>query len=124
MQNNDDESEIEYLTREQVIARSRQETSRDIIESDSMISYTAFVPQFEDFCHCEFRLVLPHGWVGSIRVLRADERRADEQITDVGICEVARAGRLIPAIRLYRAKYGVGLADAKAHVDELMKRDL
>ena len=120
----DDDFRPEYLSREQDIAVARSEARRDLRETESRIAYVAFVPGHEDFCLCEFHLEPPHGWVQSFRTLRPDERRADEQITDEHIRAVAASGNLIAAIRLYRTRYDVGLADGKAGVERLLGRPL
>jgi hypothetical protein len=120
MSDEEDEFQVEYLTREQAVAVAREQAARDLRESDSLISYVALVAGMEDFCWCEFRLESPNGWVQSFRMLRPDERLPHEQITDERIREVARSGNLIGAIRLYRGKRGVGLAEGKAGVERLL----
>jgi len=116
----EEDFEIKYVTRDEALEIARSQTVRDLTESESSISYVGFVPGVEDFCVCEFRYEAPHGWVQSCRVLREDERRPGEEITDAHIADVARSGNLISAIRLYRAKYGVGLAEGKAAVTGLL----
>src|SRR5262245_49606884 len=101
MSDEEDESQIEYLTREEAIAAAREQVTRDLTESESVISYIAFVPGMEDFCRCEFRFDPPHGWTQSCRMLTPAERTPDEQITDDRIRAVAQAGNVISAIRLY-----------------------
>lgn len=39
---------------------------------------------------------------------------------DADVAALARAGKLIDAIKLYRQKHGVGLAEAKAVVEALI----
>ena len=121
MYDEEDEYQIEYVTREQAIAAAREQATRDLAESDPVISYVAFVPGLEDYCHCEFRFEAPHGWAQSCRMLTPAERTPDEQITDDRILAVARAGNLISAIRLYRGLHGVGLAEGKAGVERLLR---
>lgn len=120
MANDEGEYRIQYLTREQTIVVARQQATRDLSESEAAISYVAFVPDLEDFCWCEFHLEAPHGWVLSCRMLTQEERRPDEQIADARIREVALAGNIITAIRLYRGKYNVGLAEGKAGVEQML----
>jgi hypothetical protein len=120
MANEEDEYAIQYVSREEAIATAREQAARDLVVSESVISYVAFVPGMDDFCRCEFRTEASGGWVQSFRLLQATERNSEEQITDSRIREVAGAGRAISAIRLYRAKYGVGLADGKAGVERLL----
>ena len=121
MSDEEDEFQIEYFTGEQAIAAARAQAARDLTESETVISYVAFVPGFEDFCRCEFRFEPPHGWVQSCRMLTPAERTPDEQITDDRIRAVAQAGNLISAIRLYRGLHGVGLAEGKAGVERLIR---
>ena len=73
MRGNQDEYQIEYWTREQAIGTAREQATRDLIESESVISYVAFVSGLSDFCRCEFHLETPHGWVQSIRMLKPEE---------------------------------------------------
>jgi hypothetical protein len=120
MSNGEYEYGIAYFTREQAVTIARQQSIRDLNESESIISYVAFVPSLVDFCQCEFRLEVPHGWVQSCRMLAQEERGADEQITDAHIREVALSGNVIAAIRLYRGKYNVGLAEGKASVERML----
>lgn len=120
MSNDEDEFQIEHSTYEQAIAIARQQATRGLSESESIISYVAFVPGLEDFCRCEFRLEAPHGWVQSCQMLKQEEREPDEQITDARIREIALSGNAITAIRLYRGKYNVGLAEAKASVEQMI----
>lgn len=122
MVNDEDEYHIEYWTHEQAVATARQQATRDLRESESIISYVAFVPSLGDFCRCEFRLEAPHGWVQSCRILTQEERGADEQITDAHIREVALSGNVITAIRLYRGKYNVGLLEAKTSVEQMISK--
>jgi hypothetical protein len=121
MPDEEDDCQIDYLTREQAVAAAREQATRDLVESEFVISYVAFVPGLEDYCHCEFRFEPPHGWAQSCRMLTPAERTADEQITDDHIRAVARAGNVISAIRLYRGRHGVGLAEGKAGVERLMR---
>jgi hypothetical protein len=53
-------------------------------------------------------------------MLQTNEREPDEQITDARIRNTAKSGKLISAIRLYRGKYSVSLAEAKAGLDRLL----
>jgi hypothetical protein len=121
MAEDQDEDEIEYLTRQQALTAAQRLASRDFNESESLISYVAYVPGLFDFCHCEFRQ-FPRGWLGSYRMLEQNERQPEEQITDERICAAGGSGNIIAAIRLCRAKYGVGLAEGKARVEELLFR--
>jgi hypothetical protein len=116
----DDEYRIEYLTGEQALAVARQQATRELQESESMISYVRFVPELQDFCQCIFQLEAPHGWRLACRMLKPEERMPDEQISDTHIREVALSGNVISAIRLYRGKYNVGLAEGKAGVERLL----
>jgi hypothetical protein len=120
MPDEDDEYQIEYLTREQAIAAAREQATRDLVESESVISYVAFVAGLEDYCRCEFRFEPPQGWTQSCRMLTPAERMPGEQITDDRIRAVARAGNVITAIRLYRGLHGVGLAEGKVGVERLL----
>lgn len=80
----------------------------------------AFVADLDDYCLCEF-VQEEGGWVKTVRVLRNDERAPGEEIPNTHIIALARAGNLLSAIRLYRAKHEVGLAEGKAGVEALLK---
>ena len=63
------------------------------------------------------------------RVAALDGRPAPAEATDEGagqsdpqVAELARQGHLIEAIKLYRDRTGVGLAEAKAAVEEMGRR--
>ena len=103
------------------LAIARSEATRDLVVSEASIRYVAFDPNFEDYCYCEY-VQEEYGLVKTVRLLRNEERLPGEEIQDERIIEVARSGRLIQAIRLYRAKYQVGLAEGKAGVESLLKR--
>lgn len=119
----EDEYQIEYLTHDQAVTIAREQAIRDLVESDSVISYVAFVPGVEDYCRCEFRFEPPHGWTQSYRMLTRAERTQDEQITEDRIRAVARSGNVISAIRLYRGLHGVGLAEGKAGVERMLREN-
>jgi hypothetical protein len=89
------------------------------VVTDSRISYIAFVPGW-DLCYCEFSLEAQNSWTQSWRMLQDEKRRPDERITDARIYSVAKAGNMITAIRLYRAKYKAGLVEGKAGVEKLL----
>src|SRR5262245_25238 len=120
MSSEEEEFEIEYLTREEALEIARSQALRDLSELDTKISYVAFVRDFEDYCYCEFTYDVSDGWVPSCRMLREGERLPEEQIADTHIARVAREGNIVSAIRLYRGKYGVGLAEGKAGVRRLL----
>jgi hypothetical protein len=88
--------------------------------SDLSIRYVAFVPDFEDFCLCEF-VREEKGWIKVIRLLTPTERQAGEEISDDRIILLARNGNMVSAIRLYRAKHQVGLLEGKVGVESLLK---
>ena len=68
MPEEDDDSQIEYLSHEEALWAARAQATRDLVESESVISCVAFVGGLEDFCRCDFRFKLPHGWVRSFRI--------------------------------------------------------
>jgi hypothetical protein len=120
MSSKEEDFETEYLTREQALEIARSQALRNLSESDTKISYVAFMADFEDYCYCEFTYEVPDGWVFSCQMLREEARQPEEQITDAHILRVVREGNLLSAIRLYRGKYGVGLTEGKAEVERLM----
>lgn len=52
------------------------------------------------------------------KVVEAVEHVVDVTATDPQIVQAIRSGKVIEAIKLYRAKTGVSLQDAKAAIDE------
>ena len=88
--------------------------------TEKSISYVAYWPEMEDYTHVEYILDERHGWMEMRRALLADERLPGEMFTDERILQVARMGKMIQAIRLYRIKYGVGLREGAAAVDRLV----
>lgn len=113
--------EIERYTWEQALAMAGSEASRDLRVSEDAIQYVAFIPEFADYCLCEF---LPEdgGWVKLVRLLTPTERLPGEEIPDERIVELARSGQLISAIRLFRAKHQVGLIEGKQGVERLLNQ--
>jgi hypothetical protein len=118
---NDENDEIEYLTYAGALAIARSEAYRDLVAEESSIRYVAFDPNWDDYCYCEFRLE-KGGWIKTVRMLQNEERLPGEEIQDARIIELARSDKRLSAIRLYRAKYQVGLAEGKAGVEALLKQ--
>jgi hypothetical protein len=114
------DNEFQHLTRDEAVRAARAQATRDLVESESSISYVAFVPDLQDYCLCEYRLEPPYGWMFSCRMLPQEQRHPSEQITDLHIAQVARSGNRIAAIRLYRGKYGASLAEGTAGVERLL----
>jgi hypothetical protein len=112
--------EIEHFTQEQAYETARAEVLRDLRVSEDSIRYVAFVPEFEDYCICEF-IKEDDGWVKNIRLLMLSERLAGEEISDARITAIAQSGNIISAIRLFRTKYQVGLLEGKVGVESLLK---
>jgi hypothetical protein len=118
----DDEfGEVERFSQEEALATARAEAQRDLTVSDESIRYVAFVPGLEDHCTCEF-IREDGGWVKTFRLLTTAERLPGEEIPDVRIVQLARSGKMVSAIRLYRAKHQVGLVEGKAGVESLLKQ--
>ncbi|MES2462614.1 MAG: hypothetical protein V4671_18685 [Armatimonadota bacterium] len=117
----DEEFEELYVTRDEARQIAGLEALRYLEESDNRIAYVSFVSDLQDYCLCEFRHHPPQGWSFSCRMLHPELRLPGEQISDALIAERARSGNMIAAIRLYRGKYDVGLAEAKIAVERLLK---
>jgi hypothetical protein len=120
MQREEHDNGIQHLTRDEAVRVARAQATRDLVESESSISYVAFVPDLQDYCLCEYRLEPPHGWVFSCRMLPLERRLPEEQIPDSRIVELARSGNILLAIHLYRGKYNTSLAEGKAGVERLL----
>jgi hypothetical protein len=117
---NDDFDGVERFTREQALETAGAEVLRGLSVSEVSIRYVAFVPEFEDYCLCEF-VREDEGWVKVIRTLPPSERLVGEEITDDRIIALARSGNKIFAIRLFRAKHQVGLREGMLGVESLLK---
>jgi len=113
--------EFDYLSHKEARSYSLNAAARDLIESETCISYVAYLESFDDYCRCQFTLEEKRGWLLSCRMLGDDERLPEERITDARIVEVADRGGMLNAIRLYRAKYHSGLAEAKTGVESLIR---
>lgn len=116
----EEESEIEYLPRDEAVSVARAEALRDFVVSADSIRYVAFVSDFDDYCYCEF-VEEEGGWIKTIRLLTNKERLPGEEIPDTRIIALAKMGRRIEAIRLYRTKYEVDLAEGVAGVKALLQ---
>jgi hypothetical protein len=118
----DDEiGEEERFTQEQALAAARAEALRDLTVSDDAIRYVALVPEFDDFCECEF-VRDEAGWFKAVGLLEPARRLPGEEITDERMIQLARTGKKISAIRMYRTKHGVGLVAGKLGVEALLKQ--
>jgi hypothetical protein len=114
------EFELPRLSREDVIQLARKNAIRGLVIKDKNISYVAYSSDMEDFRHVEFLLDERHGWLQTGRMLLSGERLPEEQITDDHIIKTAMSGKMVTAIRLYRAKYEVGLKDGEDGVERLV----
>ncbi len=116
----DDEYTPQYVTREEAVAQASEMAERDLVIGESEISFVSFVPVLGDYCRSIFERVEVGQWQLSSRSLRSDEREPHELITDEAIVALARDGKTIGAIRLYRTKYDCDLAEAKRGLDSLL----
>ncbi len=110
---------VEYLSKEEAEARAREIAIRDLQIGSSLIRCVAYFEGFFDYALVEFHQE-PEGWVQVFTCLPSEMRLENEVIQDSKIKNLADAGNLISAIRLYRAKYGVGLAEAKNAIDTIL----
>jgi hypothetical protein len=115
----DDEFEPQYHTREDAIRIARADALRSLDEQAQSISYVRYVTEMHDYCLCEF-IQEEGGWVQTIRCLTPEERMPGEEIRDQSIRELAQAGNMVSAIRLYRSKHQVGLREAHEAVKLLL----
>jgi len=116
----DDENQIEYVSHAEARRVSGLEPTRGYVETDRSITYISYMPEFLDFCQCEFTL-MEGGWVETFRSLTPDERLAGEEIQDETILELAKSGKMVTAIRLYRTKHQAGLKAAFEAVQALVR---
>lgn len=116
----DDDPEVERFTYDRALTAARAEALRDLVTSEDSIRYVAYVPEFEDYCLCEFA-PYEESWVKVVRLLTPTERLAGEEVPDDRIISLARNGNMVSAIRLFRAKHQVGLLEGKVGVEALLK---
>jgi hypothetical protein len=112
------DDEIEYLTTEEAELRAKEIAIRDLRISPSHISCVGYFEGFSDYALVEFHKE-PEGWIQVFTSLPNEMRLENEFIQDSKIKALADEGNLISAIRLYRAKYGVGLLEAKNAVEKM-----
>ncbi len=117
----EDESELESVTREEALRIAQSEAIRGFEDRGESISYITYSEQFADYCCCQFTQEAG-GWVLSLRTLLPHERLPGEEIQDEQIVELIRRGNTIGAIKLYRTKYEVGLAEAKHAVEAMLEK--
>ena len=114
-----DEARVERFTREEAVRIARAEAKRDYSEQADAIRYVAHIAAVQAFCLCEF--VMDEGaWIKTYRLLTPAEWLADEAIEDQTIIDLARSGRIVGAVLLYRVKYGAGLHDGLVAVQGLI----
>ena len=114
----DEDIQLEYAGYDEALATAKARAVRDLHVDDRAIAFVGY-DDSGDLSHCEFRYEPGQGWALWSRLLRPDERLPGEEITDAKIVELAEAGDQIRAIRLYRAKNSVGLAEAVAGLKRL-----
>ncbi len=112
---------MEHLTREAALEIARAQALRDLTETADCISYVGYVEILCDYCLCQFQPDIEQYWHFSCTALPFEDRQPTEQITDAHIVAVARDGKMLQAIRLYRCQYDTGLAEAKAGVSRLQE---
>lgn len=112
------DDDVEYITTEEAESRAREIAIRDLKIGSSHISCVGYFEGFSDYALVEFHKEL-EGWVQVFTYLPNEMRLENEVIQDSKIKTLADEGNLISAIRLYRAKYGVELAEAKTAVEKM-----
>ena len=113
-----DDVEPRYVSYDEAVITARAGALRDLHVTDKLISYVG-CDESGDLSHCEFRYEPGSGWVLCSRLLLPSERLPGEEITDEKIVELAARGDQLRALRLYRAKYRAGLAEAVAGLKRL-----
>jgi len=114
-----DDVQIERVTREQAVQLARAEAKRSYSEREDVISYVAYIAEMHAFCRCEF-VVHDGAWIKRYRLLTPAEWFPDEAIRDETILSLAESGNMVSAIRLYRARHGVGLKEGLVGVQRLL----
>lgn len=112
------DDEVEYLTTKEAESRAKEIAIRNLKIGSSHISCVGYFEGFSDYALVEF-LKKPEGWIQVFTCLPYEMRLENEVIQDSKIKALAMESNLISAIRLYRAKYGVGLVEAKNAVEKM-----
>lgn len=115
------DDDVEYITTEEAISKAKEIAIRNLEIGSSLISCVAYFEGISDYALVEFHKE-SEGWVQVFTCLPNEMRLENEIIQDSKIKSLADEGNLISAIRLYRAKYSVGLAEAKSAVEKMKEQ--
>lgn len=118
-----EDDEDGFLSREDGRAFAARECHRDLLETESVISYVRNAEDFDDFCRVQISFDSQERGTYTIQLLPLSEREPDEMLDDAKIADVARRGRRINAVRLYRHLHQCPLAEAIQGVAGLERND-
>ena len=96
---------------------------RMILEEDNKIVFAAYMEHEFDYSKVELNKT-EKGWSAVGFLLPETERVDGEELTDKCIEKAALSGYTIQAIKLYRAKYNIGLKEAKEAVEAIIEEKL
>lgn len=114
-----EDSEEGFLTRDEAREFVSRECHRDLIETDSTISYVRYTDDFDDYCRVQITFDDQERGMYAIQLLPLNEREPSEMLDDAKIKDVAARDRRLNAVRLYRHLHQCSLADAIQKIAEL-----
>lgn len=112
------------LTFEEAEQAAMKEAKRILQLDRRAVRYIKYDPQFfHDYCRVD--IVFDENGRGPIvfTMLPLSERQADETFTDEHVKNVAKIGKVLDAIRLYRLLHSVNLETAKKAVERMLEQE-
>ena len=116
------DDEFPTLSFEEAEAMARRDAKRILQLDRAAIRYVAYDPWFfHDYRKVSIVFDEMGRGLESFVMLPLAEREPDEHFTDAHIAHVAKAGKLLDAMRLYRLLHSADLATAKRAVEAMIK---
>jgi hypothetical protein len=107
---------------EEALKFAEAEAKRILQADRQAVRYVKYEDFFKDYCEVTFAFDESGRAPMTMRMLALNEREIDEHFTDQHILSVARGGRMLDAIRLYRLLHSADLATAKRAVEAMIKQ--
>ena len=109
---------------EEAEAAARKEAKRILQLDRQAVRYVKYDPEFShDYCRVD--IVFDDSGRGPLTftMLPLSERQDDEHFTDAHVKTVAKTGKVLDAIRLYRLLHSADLATAKNAVERMLEQE-
>src|SRR5262249_28953206 len=109
---------------EEAEAVAKQEAKRILQLDRQAVRYVKYDPEFfHDYCRVD--IVFDDSGRGPVifTMLPLSERQDDEHFTDAHVKNVARSGKVLDAIRLYRLLHSADLAAAQNAIDRMLAEE-